>query len=111
MITITPVAAEQIRKSQESADCIGLPLRVAAGGCCSNSEYLLGFDNKGEKDREFTSNGIAVVVDPGSMQKVAGLTIDFGDDGEGDVFLFIKEGPGAGCGDGGGGCGCGGHSH
>jgi len=113
MITVTPSAAEQIQKSAVSAECVGLSLRIAVsgGGCCSEPEYLLGFDEEKEGDTRFDSNGVAVIVDPGSLPKIMELELDYVTDSEGSSFLFKnRTAPAHGGGHGGGGCqsgGCG----
>lgn len=99
MITVTPVAAEQIKKSAQNADCANLPLRIAVvSGGCSGNQYRLGFDEQGEGDTKFESNGINVIVDTGSLPLVKGLELDFVDDLQGSSFVFKNPNAHGGCG-------------
>ncbi len=89
MITVTPAAAEQVRKSAVSADCVGLPLRIAvSGGGCSGNQYMLGFDEQKTEDVKFDSNRIIVIVDSGALPMVKDLELDYTDDTQGSVFVF-----------------------
>ena len=78
MITITPLAAEQIRKSAQASDIQTLHLRIAArlgdGGVI---EYGMGFDDKADEDTQVVSQGINVLVSPGSVELLTGATLDF----------------------------------
>ena len=99
MITVTPVAAEQIKKSAQNADCAGLPLRIAVvSGGCSGHQYRLGFDEEGKEDTKFESNGINLIVDAGSLPLVKGLELDFVDDLQGSSFVFKNPNSQGGCG-------------
>ena len=111
MITVTPIAAEQIKKSAENSEFVGLPLRITVeGGGCHGYKYRLGFDEPKAGDARFESNGISVVVAQETVPILAGLELDFFSDDDGCAFTFKnpnspkKDGAGHGA----GGCGCGG---
>ncbi len=79
MITITPEAAEQIKASATQQGIEDLPLRVAARKTeDGNIEYAMGFaDQTGADDVSFNSEGIDVVVAPGSALLLKGAVMDF----------------------------------
>ena len=79
MITVTPQAAEQIRKSAQQTKVEGIPLRVAVTRLEDGSfHYALGFDdNSREGDKTFQSEGIDIVVAPQSMDMLDGTVIDY----------------------------------
>lgn len=78
MITITPAAADQIRKSAEINANDGSYLRVAATrGPDGKLQYGLGFDQKGESDALFESEGIEYIVSDLSAPFLEGATIDY----------------------------------
>ena len=79
MITVTPEAAEQIRKSAKLGNTEGMPLRVAVTRLQDGSfHYALGFDDKShEGDKAFQSEGIDIVVTPQSLEMLNGTVIDY----------------------------------
>ena len=92
MITITPQAAEQIRKSAQQADlkdvCLRLAARLDDKGVI---EYGMGFDDKAEGDMHVASGGINVLVSPGSVELLTGATLDYVEINPGERrFIFIN---------------------
>ncbi len=93
MITITPQAAEQIRKSaQQQPDlgdaCLRLAARLDDKGTI---EYGLGFDDQGEGDVQFESNHIKVLVSAGCVELLTGATLDYVELNAGEPrFIFIN---------------------
>ncbi len=91
MITITPQAAEQIRKSAEQqADlkeaCLRLAARLDGKGAI---EYGMGFDDKGEGDVLVAADGIKVLVSPGCVELLTGATLDYVEINPGEArFIF-----------------------
>ena len=64
-IDISPNAAKEIRKiirKKNIPDGYGLRVGVKGGGC-SGMSYVLGFDKKRDKDREFEIDDITVYMD------------------------------------------------
>ncbi len=90
-ISITPKAAEQIRKvklDNKIPENYALRLGVKGGGC-SGFTYVLAFDEKPKPDdREFTIQGLSVFVDPKSLNFLTGTTLDFSDGLNGRGFVF-----------------------
>ena len=87
MISITESAAEKINKAISEQDMDGKHLRVGVfpGGCGGGYQYALGFDNLGEDDSEFESQGLKLIINNGDVDKIKGTEIDYvvSDMGEG----------------------------
>lgn len=78
MITVSPAAAEQIRKSAEETDSEGMYLRVAARVTPDEAlDYGMGFDDPRDDDLRNTSEGIDIVVAPSSADLLHGTHIDY----------------------------------
>lgn len=78
MITITPQAAAQIHKAAETGGTQGMSLRVAARRLDDGSvEYMLGFDDIGDEDLEYTIAGVHVLISEFSKDLLRGVTLDF----------------------------------
>ena len=93
MISVTPQAAEQIRKSaQQEAGATPLHLRLAArlgdGGAI---EYGMGFDEKAEGDVEVDAGGVSMLISSGSLELLVGATLDFVEINPGEMrFIFYN---------------------
>ncbi len=88
-ITITPRAAEEIRKIMNTKNIPqGYALRVGVkgGGCGVN--MLIGFDTKKESDRAYTVSDIDVLIDKRHAMYVMGKEIDFHESEEAKGFVF-----------------------
>lgn len=92
MLTITENAAKQILESAKQTDSEGMALRIAAKRKDDGTlEYALGFDNKGDNDTEFMSNGINVLVSDFSKDLVKDATLDYVELNPGShEFIFIN---------------------
>lgn len=77
----------EIRKDEEIEDAMALRLRVVGGGC-SGFSYDLYFDERTPLDREYTIEGVAVVVDEMSLMYLVGTTIDYVESLAGAGFKF-----------------------
>jgi len=87
MITVTPQAAAQILKSANGA-ALRLAARLDAQGVL---EYGMGFDDKAPEDLEVASNGVMLLVSPGSAELLAGATLDYVELNPGDWrFIFVN---------------------
>lgn len=93
-ITVSQKAAERINRiRQEKNLSEDIPLRVGVvGGGCSGLTYDLDFDVNGadesKKDKEFSSNGVKIVVDMRSFLYLAGTELDYSDGLNGEGFHF-----------------------
>ena len=93
MISITPQAAAQILKSAQQSNVgeeisLRLAARLDAKGVL---EYGMGFDAKADGDLLAVSQGINVLVSPGSAELLTGATLDFVEINAGEHrFIFIN---------------------
>jgi len=92
VITVTPEAAAQIVKSAPQAGagelCLRLAARLGDGGVI---EYGMGFDEAAEGDRQVTTNGVTILVAAGSIELLAGATLDYVELNPGEQrFIFIN---------------------
>jgi iron-sulfur cluster assembly protein len=92
MITVTSQAAAQIAKSAEQPGAGGACLRLAARLDDKGViEYGMGFDDRAEGDSEFESGGVRLLVSPGSVELLAGATLDYVEINPGEWrFIFIN---------------------
>ena len=103
-VTVTPSAAEEIKKFMEGEDDLpetaGLRVRVVPGGC-SGFQYSLNIEEESKNgDTIIDQEGVKLFVDMFSGQYLNGITIDYVSNMMGSGFTF--ENPNAT-----GGCGCG----
>lgn len=89
-VTISPRAAEEIRKIMETKNIpadYSLRVGVKGGGC--GVSLLIGFDKKKETDLSYTISGISVLVDKKHTMYVMGKEVDFheGEDARGFTFI------------------------
>jgi len=92
MITVTPQAAEQIAKSAQQAGAGGVCLRLAARLDDKGVlEYGMGFDDKADGDMQVATNGVTILVSPGSIELLTGATLDYVQINPGEWrFIFIN---------------------
>jgi len=87
MITVTPQAAAQILKSADGAS-LRLAARLDEKGVV---EYGMGFDDKAPDDVEVASNGVTILVSPGSVELLTGATLDYVELNPGEWrFIFVN---------------------
>jgi iron-sulfur cluster assembly protein len=102
MVTLTENAVKKIKEVQVAENKPGFALRVSvAGGGCSGLSYKLDFvQDKTEKDKEFSQDGVRVFVDTKSYLFVEGMELDYsgGLNGKGFVFNNPKAKKSCGCG-------------
>ncbi len=92
MITITPQAAAQIITSAQQTNIGAIYLRLVARLDAKGVlEYGMGFDDKDDADLLAVSQGITVLVSPGSAELLTGATLDFVQINPGEHrFIFIN---------------------
>ena len=92
MINITPEAAAQILKSSQPSGGTEVYLRLAARLDGKGViEYGMGLDDKTDGDQLAVSQGINVLVSPGSVELLTGATLDFVEINPGENrFIFIN---------------------
>jgi len=102
LVRITPLAAEKVveiraEEPDDVTDEMSLRLRVVGGGC-SGFSYDLYFDEKNERDRDFTHHGVHMVVDEMSLMYLFGTEIDYVEGLAGAGFKFNNPNVKATCG-------------
>jgi iron-sulfur cluster assembly accessory protein len=107
-IVLTPSAAEKLGELMEQKgvrDTHALRVFIRGGGC-SGFQYGMTFDSSPRPvDSVFEEHGLRVIVDPQSLQYMAGSSIDYVDDPAGGGFHIENPNSAAACS--GGGCsGC-----
>lgn len=110
MITITKIAAEQIRNAAVQSGADNMALRIAAKITPAGMlEFGMGFDEERENDQIVDSWGISVLISEHSKELLDDVTVDFAEVAPGENgFVFMKAASpdsesAGGCG--GGGCG------
>jgi iron-sulfur cluster assembly accessory protein len=98
-VTMTERAARRIGEVLK-AEPAGSMLRVSVeGGGCSGFSYKFGFDqSKAADDLVLAQNGATVLIDPVSVQYMAGAEIDYVDDLIGASFKVKNPVATASCG-------------
>ena len=87
MITVTPPAAAQILQSAGGAG-LRLAARLDDKGVI---EYGMGFDEQVDGDEKVVSNGVTILVSPGSVELLTGATLDYVEINPGEWrFIFIN---------------------
>jgi iron-sulfur cluster assembly accessory protein len=99
LLSVTPAAAEKIKKLMAEETDVSV-LRVAIqGGGCSGFQYGLGFDRAPvEGDLEFEAHGVQVVVDPFSAPYLQGAEVDYVDSIEQSGFAINNPNAVSSCG-------------
>ena len=91
MITLTPLAAEQVKQLIEKENKPNLALRIGIkGGGCSGMSYVLALDEATTKqyDTLFEQEGVKVIIDAKSQLYLDGTTIDYKTNMMGGGFEF-----------------------
>jgi iron-sulfur cluster assembly protein len=92
MFKVTPAAAEQVRAAAQQGGTEGLALRLAAQTRPDGTiDYMMGFDEGGEDDIRFNSEGVTIVIAPEYVPLLDEAVMDFVqlDDGE-RQFIFLN---------------------
>lgn len=99
MISISPTAIKEITrlKSKFANPELLFRLQVQPGGC-SGWIYKLDFDTPTQSDYFYESNGINIIIDPGSIEYLNGLNLDYSEDLMGGAFRFHNPNASAFCG-------------
>ena len=98
-LTLTPAAADRVAAiaAKQGAPAI-LRLSVEGGGC-SGFQYKFGLAPEAESDDMVSETGdVRLVVDPVSLDLVAGSTVDFVESLGGAAFRVENPQAAAGCG-------------
>ncbi len=89
-LQMTDAAANKVKALLEEENNPNLKLRVfITGGGCSGFQYGFTFDeNTREDDITIEKNGVALVVDPMSLQYLVGGSVDYTEGLEGSRFFI-----------------------
>ncbi len=92
MFSVTKAAAEQIRKSAEQSNMGDLALRIAATKKSDGSlDYAMGFDEPGDEDIEFKSEGVKLLIAPQHVPLLNEATMDYVEIEAGTYnFIFLN---------------------
>lgn len=89
-LTISSSAIKQlarIKSEQNLSDAHALRVGVKGGGC-SGFSYVLGFDDKKERDEEYIIEGMNVIIDKAHAIYLIGIEIDWMDGLNNRGFTF-----------------------
>ncbi len=93
MITITAAAAKQIQESARQSGLERSSLRIAAKRMPNGGiDYGMGFeDHEKDSDLVFKTQGVTLVVEPGSVELLKNAVLDFVEMEPGDRrFIFMN---------------------
>jgi iron-sulfur cluster assembly protein len=99
-VSLTEGAVKELKKlrdQQEISDDFGLRLGVEGGGC-SGMNYILGFDQKKDGDKEYDIDGIRVFMNKAHGLYLAGMQVDFQDGLNARGFSFNNPNAASTCG-------------
>ncbi|MDH5764810.1 MAG: iron-sulfur cluster insertion protein ErpA [Gammaproteobacteria bacterium] len=87
---MSDAAANKVKKLIEEDGNPNLKLRVVvSGGGCSGFQYGFEFDeNVADDDIQIEKNGVTMLIDPMSMQYLAGSEVDYLEGLEGSRFVI-----------------------
>jgi iron-sulfur cluster assembly protein len=78
IVTFSPTALSQIKKTASDGGHDGLALRIAAKMTADETiDYGLGFDEIKEGDTQFEHDDITVIIDKSSAELLHGAHVDF----------------------------------
>lgn len=100
LLEMTENAASKVKELLQDEDNQSLHLRVyVTGGGCSGFQYGFKFDeNSTEEDTRVEKDGVVLLVDPLSIQYLAGSTVDYIDSLDGARFVVNNPNATATCG-------------
>ena len=99
-LIFTDAAARKVGQliSEEGNDSLKLRVFISGGGC-SGFQYGFTFDeNVEEGDARIEKEGVTLLVDPMSVQYLAGAEIDYKEDLEGAQFIIRNPNAATTCG-------------
>ena len=99
MLTLTENAAKRVQWIAERQDKPAILRLAVEGGGCSGFQYTFGLADGAEEDDSVSeTGGVRLVVDPVSLDLVAGSTVDFVESLGGAAFKVENPNAAAGCG-------------
>lgn len=92
MFTLTPQAANEVRRSIEQGAHGGLALRIAASRISDGGiDYRMGFDEISDQDTHLTSEGVDIVIAKQDLPLLNGAVMDYVEIEPGQFrFIFMN---------------------
>ncbi len=99
-VKLTPGAIAEIKRLQlEPGFNRALSLRIGVkGGGCSGLSYVLGFDEKGEKDKVYEYEGVEYIMEKSHELYLAGMEVDWENGLNNRGFTFSNPNASSTCG-------------
>ena len=100
MVQLTETAVSKVKEILDTQEPKPAGLRISVvGGGCSGFQYGFTFDeNIEEGDLQIQNAGVTLLVDPMSIQYLAGAEIDYREDMEGAQFVIRNPNAATTCG-------------
>ncbi len=99
LLGISASAAHRVQELITEDGRTDLKMRVfIRGGGCSGFQYGFSFDQMQDDDLEIIQSGVALLVDPLSLQYLQGAKVDYIDDLQGARFVVENPNASATCG-------------
>ena len=99
MLTLTPAAAQRVATIARRQDKPAVLRLAVEGGGCSGFQYKFDLADAPESDDSVSeTDGVRLVVDPISLDLLAGSTVDFVESLGGAAFKVENPQAAAGCG-------------
>jgi iron-sulfur cluster assembly protein len=77
-VTLTASAAAEIKRLMNDENNTGKYLRIGVkGGGCSGMSYVLGFENKTEKDEMYEVNDILFIINPAHLIYLKNMEVNW----------------------------------
>ena len=100
-LTFSPSAAKELQRLMHLEENTGKYLRIGVkGGGCSGMSYLLGFEDKTEKDSVMEIEGVPSIINPSHLIYLSNMEIDWqgGLNSRGFTFSNPNASTSCGCG-------------
>ena len=98
-LTLSPAAAARVAAIAARQNKPAILRLAVEGGGCSGFQYRFGLDDDPAPDDVVSeTDGVQLVVDPGSLDLVAGATVDYVESLGGAAFRVTNPQASAGCG-------------
>ena len=100
-MTFSTAAAKELQRLMQLEENAGKFLRIGVkGGGCSGMSYLLGFEDKTEKDTIFEIEGVPSIINPAHLIYLSNMEIDWqgGLNSRGFTFSNPNASTSCGCG-------------
>jgi iron-sulfur cluster assembly protein len=98
-VTLTQSAVDEIKKLANEESNVEKYLRIGVkGGGCSGMSYLLGFENKTDKDEVYEIDDIFCIINPAHLIYLKGMEINWEDGLNARGFTFNNPNANTTCG-------------